>query len=94
MLPPSTATQQLILNLDLDHWSEPVSTISEAFSEFAIYNRMIYDRARIMYGQLRELMGDSVFIGFLHDYYSRWALRHVDERAMRARNDGMPRVSV
>jgi hypothetical protein len=37
-----------------------------------------------MYGQLRELMGDSVFIAFLHDYYEHWALRHVDERAMRA----------
>jgi hypothetical protein len=64
--------------------AEPPGTIAQDFSEFGIYNRMIYDRARLMYGHLRELMGDSVFIAFLHDYYERWALRHVDERAMRA----------
>jgi hypothetical protein len=29
-------------------------------------------------------MGDSVFTTFLRDYYERWALRHVDERAIRA----------
>ena len=45
---------------------------------------MIYDRAKLMYGQLRDVMGDSAFHAFLHDYYNRWALKHVDERAMRA----------
>jgi hypothetical protein len=72
------------LQLELMGRAEPPGTIAHEFSEFGIYNRMIYDRARVMYGQLRELMGDSVFIAFLHDYYDRWALRHVDERAMRA----------
>jgi hypothetical protein len=72
------------LRLELMGRAQPPGTIAHEFSEFGIYNRMIYDRAAIMYGHLRDLMGDSVFIAFLHDYYGRWALRHVDERAMRA----------
>ena len=72
------------LQLELRNRAEPPGTTAHQFSEFGIYNRMIYDRARIMYGQMREMMGDSVFIVFLRDYYGTWALRHVDERAMRA----------
>ncbi|HTR79646.1 MAG TPA: M1 family metallopeptidase, partial [Gemmatimonadaceae bacterium] len=70
----------------LDLWgrSQPIATTSAAFSEFGIYNEMIYNRAGVMYGQLRALMGDSVFVRFLHDYYARWAFKHVDEQAMRA----------
>jgi hypothetical protein len=72
------------LRLELIGRAEPPGTIAHDFREFGVYNRMIYDRARIMYGHLRELMGDSVFIAFLNDYYDRWAFRHVDESAMRA----------
>jgi hypothetical protein len=73
-----------LLRLELMGRTEPPGTHATDFHEFGIYNRMIYDRARTMFGHLRELMGDSVFIAFLHDYYDRWAFRHVDERAMRA----------
>jgi hypothetical protein len=38
----------------------------------------------VMYGQLRDVHGDTAFSVFLHDYYHRWALKHVDERAMRS----------
>jgi hypothetical protein len=64
--------------------TQPIGTPAYDFSEFGIYNQMIYSRAKLMYQQLRELMGDSVFHVFAHDYYSRWALKHVDERAIRA----------
>lgn len=69
---------------DLLDRSEPIGTIAHEFRDFSTYNSMIYDRAEVMYGQLRDVLGDSVFVGFLRDYYARWALRHVDERAMRA----------
>ena len=69
---------------DLEHRSQPIGTVAHQFRDFATYNGMIYDRAQIMYGQLRDVLGDSAFIAFTHDYYSRWALRHVDETAMRA----------
>ena len=64
--------------------AEPLGTRANEFSEFAIYNSSVYTRAEIMYGALREVLGDSLFRSFLHDYYSRWAFKHVDELAMRA----------
>lgn len=72
------------LRLEMMRRSEPPGTNAADFREFGTYNRMIYDRARIMFGHLRDLMGDRTFIAFLHDYYDRWAFRHVDEAAMRA----------
>lgn len=72
------------LRVELMQRSEPIGRSAADFSEFPIYNDMVYDRAAIMYGHLRDLMGDSAFVAFLNDYYNRWTLKHVDERAMRA----------
>lgn len=69
--------------LELLGRTQPIGVPAFQFSEFGIYNEMIYNRAKVMYGQLRELMGDSVFLRFTHDYYDRWAMKHVDELAMR-----------
>jgi len=63
--------------------SQPVGTRSDKFREFGIYNDMIYSRAELMYGALRDALGDSAFAAFMHRYYADWALQHVDERAMR-----------
>ena len=63
--------------------SQPIGTPAFEFHEFGIYNEMIYNRAKLMYSQLRDVLGDSAFLAFTHDYYDRWALKHVDERAMR-----------
>jgi len=54
------------------------------FNEFGIYQMAVYSRADLMYGMLRDMLGDSVFTEFLHDYYARWRFKHVDELAMRA----------
>jgi len=64
--------------------AQPVGTRADSFARYSIYTAMIYTRASLMYGALRDVMGDSAFSAFLHDYYARWALRHVDEAAMRA----------
>ena len=69
--------------LDLLGRAEPIGRAAQAFREFGIYNAMVYTRAELMYGQLRDALGDSAFAAFLHDYYDRWALKHVDELAMR-----------
>ncbi|HET9004184.1 MAG TPA: hypothetical protein VFN39_09335, partial [Gemmatimonadaceae bacterium] len=69
--------------LDLLGRAEPVGTRSDLFNEFGIYNEMIYTRAELMYGALRDALGDSTFAAFMHRYYADWALQHVDERAMR-----------
>jgi hypothetical protein len=69
--------------LELIGRAQPIGTNSADFTEFGIYNGTIYNRAKLMYGQLRDVMGDTAFTAFFHDYYDRWALKHVDERAMR-----------
>ena len=73
-----------LIRLDMTGKSEPLSTLSQDYRDFGVYNTMIYDRAELMYSQLRDVMGDTAFGAFFHDYYDRWTLKHVDERAMRA----------
>ena len=68
---------------DLAGEAEPMGTMAHEFRDFGTYNNMIYSRAEVMYGQLRDVLGDTAFARFLHDYYARWALKHVDERSMR-----------
>ena len=72
-------TRRVMLGL-----AQPIGLPGHEFANSATYSAMIYTRAELMYGALRDAMGDSAFTRFLHDYYDRWALRHVDERAMRA----------
>lgn len=77
------ATQVSDYRLDLLGRAQPVGTRSDLFNEFGVYNETIYNRAELMYGALRDALGDSTFAAFLHRYYADWALGHVDERAMR-----------
>ena len=72
-----------ILFWDLEHWSEPVSTVSERFRDFATYNTMIYSKAQLFYEQLRYVVGDETMRRILREYYARWKLKHVDEDAFR-----------
>ena len=70
--------------LDLVGRDEPIGTSGKDFNEFFVYDEMVYDRASMMYGALRNVLGDSAFRAFLRDYYARWQFKHVDELAMRA----------
>jgi Peptidase family M1 domain len=70
--------------LDMLGHSQPIGTPAYDFRDFGTYNNMIYSRGELMYSQLRDVLGDSVFRAFFHDYYNRWALKHVDEWAMEA----------
>jgi hypothetical protein len=70
--------------LDLRGASQPLGTPAYDFADFGVYNQMVYGRASMMYGALRDAVGDSAFGGFLHDYYARWKFKHVDEKAMRS----------
>ena len=85
--------QMSLYRLDLIGRTEPIGTRADQFSEFGIYNTMIYDRAEMMYGALRDAVGDSAFSRFLRSYYRDWRFKHVDERAMRTsieREAGLP----
>ncbi|MHB1223509.1 MAG: M1 family aminopeptidase [Gemmatimonadaceae bacterium] len=81
---PGSGALMGLARLDLLGRSEPMGTAGHDFNESAIYSSMVYSRAELMYGALRDVMGDDAFRQFLRTYYDRWALRHVDEAAMRA----------
>ena len=73
-----------LFHLDLLRRDQPIGIPGYEFSDFGVYNQMVYGRASMMYGALRDAIGDSAFTRFLHDYYARWQFKHVDELAMRA----------
>ncbi|HVZ78524.1 MAG TPA: M1 family metallopeptidase, partial [Gemmatimonadaceae bacterium] len=73
-----------LARLDMLGHSQPIGTPAYAFRDFGTYNAMIYNRGELMYSQLRDALGDTTFAAFFHDYYNRWSLKHVDERAMEA----------
>ena len=70
--------------LDLRGATQPIGTPAYDFADFGVYNQMVYGRASMMYGALRDAVGDSAFSAFLHDYFARWRFKHVDELAMRS----------
>jgi len=70
-------------SLDLVHRDQPVGWSANQFSEFGIYNAMVYGRAVRMYGALRDILGETAWRLLLHGYYARWKFKHVDELALR-----------
>ncbi len=64
--------------------AQPIGLRGDLFTDFSTYNFAVYVRAEVMYGALRDVLGEDAFPRFLRDYYARWAFRHVDEAAMRA----------
>jgi aminopeptidase N len=48
-----------------------------------VYTTTVYARGSQFYSALRDVLGEAAFAAFFRDYYARWALRHVDEAAMR-----------
>ena len=82
-IPPSQAANLDQINLELTGRAQPIGTSAFDFKDFGVYNAMIYTRGELMYSHLRDVLGDSTFRVFFHDYYDRWALKHVDELAMR-----------
>ena len=71
-------------DLDLRGLAQPIGTVAHDFRDFDTYNDMVYDRSEVAFSQLRDALGDSLFIALMHDLYGHWALKHVDERAVRA----------
>ena len=85
--PPGAAAQRFVHDqamLDLRGVAQPLATEAAAYREFGVYNRMIYGRGERMWRALRDVLGDSLMRETWRRYYARWALRHVDEAAIRA----------
>ena len=69
--------------MDLDGWSQPLSLPAELYSDFSVYNQMVYSKGALFFEMLRYVVGEDAFRRGLREYYARWKLRHVDEHALR-----------
>jgi hypothetical protein len=77
-------TEQQVLELDLDDYSEPPSLVAEDYRDFTSYNIAIYTRGELFFHQLRAIVGDEVMHRILQTFYARWKYHHVNEAAFRA----------
>ena len=80
---PYPGTENFILQLDLDGYSEPASLVSHAYRDFNSYNTSIYTRGELFFHQLRYIVGDDAMRRILRTFYERWRLKHVNEEAFR-----------
>lgn len=80
---PYPGTENFILQLDLDGYSEPASLVSHDYRDFNSYNTSIYTRGELFFHQLRYIVGDETMRRILRTFYERWRLKHVDEEAFR-----------
>lgn len=76
------ATESIVLPLDLDGWSQPVSLPSELYRDPTTYQRMVYTKGELFFHALRYLVGSETMVNILREYYSRWRLKHVSERKL------------
>ncbi len=83
-----------VLQMDLGGWSEPVSLISDEYSDFIIYNQMIYSKGELFLQQLRYVVGDSVMHQILQTYYQRWQYKHVDGAKFQAVAEEVSRMDL
>ncbi len=68
--------------------NEPIATRSYNFSSYASYRDNVYDKASIMLDMLKNYLGEERFLMGMRLYYSRWALKHVNEaRFIKAMED-------
>jgi len=62
--------------------AEPLSTNADVFRSLNSYGAMSYDRAEQMFGALRDVAGEAAFSRIWREYYSRWAMKHVDRLSL------------
>jgi hypothetical protein len=74
--------------------AEQLSSNSEVFRSFNNYNLMVYDRAEQMFGSLRDVVGEDAFSKLWREYYSRWAMKHVDRVALQKAAERVTGVSL
>jgi len=87
-----------VSDLDLDEqfylaraWTrdeQPIATPADGYLGYPAYGVAAYGKPSSMLHTLRGILGDSVFVAFLHEYYRRNLLRHPrPEDVVRAASD-------
>ena len=70
---------ELIVLLDKENLSQPISMKSSDFRDFNTYNMMTYTKPSLVLRMLRDVVGDSAMYRALRDYYARNKFHHVTE---------------
>ncbi|MBC8376842.1 MAG: M1 family metallopeptidase [FCB group bacterium] len=69
--------------------NEPMATPSFDYDYYGSYSSNSYDKGSIMLAMLKNYMGEERFLAGMRLYFSRWALKHVNEdRFVKAMEDG------
>ena len=69
--------------------NEPIAKHSFDFQAYNSYNYNAYEKPALMLHSLKQYLGEERFLAGMKLYYSRWALKHVnEERFIQAMEDG------
>ena len=69
--------------------NEPMATPSFDYAYYGSYSSNSYDKGSIMLAMLKNYLGEERFLAGMRLYFSRWALKHVNEdRFVKAMEDG------
>jgi hypothetical protein len=69
--------------------NEPMATASFDYDYYGSYSSNSYDKGSIMLAMLKNYLGEERFLAGMRLYFSRWALKHVNEdRFIKAMEDG------
>ncbi|MDX1394240.1 MAG: M1 family metallopeptidase, partial [Gemmatimonadota bacterium] len=64
-------------------FAQPISTVSDEFESFGLYNYMAYGRGSWVFRMLWGLIGDEAFRATMRELYDSYRLRHVTEESLR-----------
>ncbi|MFQ5708653.1 MAG: M1 family aminopeptidase [bacterium] len=64
--------------------NEPISKLSYRFNEPLDYSVNAYTKGAFFYDMLKYVVGDETFEKICHEYFKRWAFKHVNEQRFKA----------
>lgn len=72
-------SQWYVINFQLSGNDEPISKKSYLFKGNRSYGLNAYTKPGMMLHELKYVLGDSIFISAMQEYYDRWKLKHPNE---------------
>ena len=72
-------SQWYVINFQLSGNDEPISKKSYLFKGNRSYGLNAYTKPGMMLHELKYVLGDSIFIPAMQEYYDRWKLKHPNE---------------
>ncbi|MDG2266995.1 MAG: M1 family metallopeptidase, partial [Candidatus Marinimicrobia bacterium] len=72
-------SQWYVINFQLSGNDEPISKKSYLFKGNGSYGYNAYTKPGVMLDELKYVLGDSIFISAMQEYYDRWKLKHPNE---------------